>query len=153
VQRFVERVLGRTVVSYFSSCAAELEVLEFVSGLNEVRMEVQARVAEALEEWGVQAGRSSLSIVDLDEELDARRRDKAGVRDKQQTLLYELKNAELEQRIQYVQIETERARVDSGMGDGVLSLVAGPQMINETLADILRELPPELAPGEDEPAE
>ncbi|MEU0883722.1 SPFH domain-containing protein [Lentzea sp. NPDC005914] len=153
VQRFVERVLGGTVESYFSSCAAEREVLEFVSGLNEVRMEVQERVAEALEEWGVQAGRCSLSIIELDEELDARRRDKAGVRDKQQTLLYELKNAELEQRIQYLRIETERAWVDSGMANGALPLVAGSQMNSQTLADFLRDLPPELASGEDEPAE
>lgn len=110
VQRFVERVLGRTVKGYFESCASEYEVLQFIVGLNEVRMELESKVAEALAEWGVEAGRTTLSDFESeDPELDARRRQRARERDEQESLEYRLRNAEVEERINRLRIETARA--------------------------------------------
>jgi hypothetical protein len=109
VQRFVERVLGRTVKGYFESCASEYEVLQFIEGLNEVRMELESKVAEALAEWGVEAGRTTLSDFESeDPELDARRRQRARERDEQDSLAYRLRNAEIEEKIKRLRLETAR---------------------------------------------
>lgn len=111
VQRFVERVLGRTVKGYFESCASEYEVLQFIEGLNEVRMELESKVGEALHEWGVEAGRTTLSDFESeDPELDARRRARAEARDRQFTLLHDLDNAKLKKEIDSIGIETLRER-------------------------------------------
>jgi hypothetical protein len=109
VQRFVERVLGRTVKGYFESCASEYEVLQFIEGLNEVRMELESKVAEALTEWGVEAGRTTLSDFESeDPELDARRRRRARERDEEVALEYRLRNAHKEEQIKRLRLETAR---------------------------------------------
>ncbi|MGW6928879.1 SPFH domain-containing protein [Lentzea sp. NPDC054927] len=189
VQRFVERVLGRTVKGYFESCASEYEVLQFIEGLNEVRMELESKVAEALTEWGVEAGRTTLSDFECeDPELDARRRRKAEERDRRATLEHELDNAKLTKEIESTKIDTEKERAtvpvaemearanvlgvqsevllqslgqlkdfntpsivtDGATANGALPLVVGQQMINQTLANIQKDPPPQLEPGEED---
>ncbi|NKE56587.1 SPFH domain-containing protein [Lentzea sp. PSKA42] len=147
VQRFVERVLGRTVKGYFESCASEYEVLQFIEGLNEVRMELESKVAEALNEWGVEAGRTTLSDFECeDPELDARRRRKAEQRDKRETLLHELENAKLEKKIESTRIDTEKERAEVPVAETAARVkLLGPQA--EVLIESLDKLKDFKTPG------
>lgn len=140
VQRFVERVLGRTVKGYFESCASEYEVLQFIEGLNEVRMELESKVTEALHEWGVEAGRTTLSDFECeDPELDARRRERAKERDEQEQLAYRLRNAEREEEIKRLRLQTarEEAAVPVAKTEARIKLL-GPQA--EVLIESLDKL-------------
>ncbi|MFI6095869.1 hypothetical protein ACIA8G_09975 [Lentzea sp. NPDC051213] len=72
-------------------------------------MELESKVREALAEWGVEAGRTTLSDFESeDPELDARRRRKAQERDEQEELGYRLRNAELEEEIKRRRLQTAR---------------------------------------------
>ena len=70
-------------------------------------MELESKVAEALTEWGVEAGRTTLSDFESeDPELDARRRQRARERDEQDSLAYRLRNAEVEEKIKRLRLES-----------------------------------------------
>ncbi|MFJ2953240.1 SPFH domain-containing protein [Streptomyces sp. NPDC087270] len=60
VQRFVERVLGATVESYFSEIAAAATIQEFLSRYAETRTDLTAQVRNALLVWGVEAKGTTL---------------------------------------------------------------------------------------------
>jgi hypothetical protein len=146
VQRFVARVLGRTVESYFQSCAAEYEVLKFVEGHNEVRMELESRVKEALDEWGVEAGRTTLSGTE-DSDLDNRRRAKARERDEKEVLEYRRENARLEEQIKRIRIDTakEEATVPVAETEARVKLLGlQPVVLNESLREMAKMQSPQF---------
>jgi hypothetical protein len=128
------------VKGYFESCASEYEVLQFIEGLNEVRMELESKVTEALHEWGVEAGRTTLSDFECeDPELDARRRERAKERDEQEQLAYRLRNAEREEEIKRLRLRTarEEAAVPVARTEARIKLL-GPQA--EVLIESLDKL-------------
>ncbi|MFC3892950.1 SPFH domain-containing protein [Lentzea rhizosphaerae] len=140
VQRFVARVLGRTVEGYFHSCASEYEVLRFLESHNEVRMELESRVAEALGEWGVQAGRTTLSDFEPENpELDQRRRRKAEERDRQEELGYQRRNAELEEEIRRIRLATDEIEVALPVAEiKARAEVLGPEFVG--MKEVMGEL-------------
>ncbi|MFC4034821.1 SPFH domain-containing protein [Streptomyces polygonati] len=60
VQRFVERVLGATVASYFSEIAAAASIQDFLSQYAETRTDLASQVRNALLVWGVEAKATTL---------------------------------------------------------------------------------------------
>jgi hypothetical protein len=112
VQRFVERVLGRTIEGYCHAASARYSVLDFLVGRDTVTSELQYQVSQALHEWGVQSVRTTLNEFELEDDdgLDHRRRALATERDRSALLELQGANAELEARVDGISIETLRAR-------------------------------------------
>lgn len=111
VQRFVERVLGSAVEGYFQATAAEYDVLDFIRGHNQVRLDLEERVRNALAEWGVEAVRATLNeFVPEETTLDELRRERATERDRKVLLEHRLQNEGLEAKAELVRIQTDRER-------------------------------------------
>jgi hypothetical protein len=108
VRRFVERVLGSTVEGYFQTIATNHTALDFFEQFDEVRLDLEDRVTEALAEWGVEAVRTTLSdFKSEDSELDTRRRQIATVRDRQVILKSERDNALIEKEVRVIQADAD----------------------------------------------
>ena len=108
VRRFVERVLGSTVEGYFQTIATNYTALDFFERFDEVRLDLEDRVREALAEWGVEAVRTTLSDFESeDDELDRRRRQIATVRDRRGVLESERDNARIENDTRAIRAEAE----------------------------------------------
>ena len=111
VQRFVERVLGRTVEGYFHSTAASHTVRSFMRRRDEVRLDLEDRVRAALSESGVIAVRTTLGEFEPESaDLDQLRREIADQRERKEIIEYRKGNDELEQEIEQRRLETERDR-------------------------------------------
>ncbi len=111
VQRFVERVLGSTVEGYFQGIASEYDVLDFITGHNQVRLELEELVRNALAEWGVEAVRTTLNeFVPEETTLDELRRERAAERDRRVLLEHRLENEHLAAKAELVRIQTDRER-------------------------------------------
>ncbi|WP_143175685.1 SPFH domain-containing protein [Cryptosporangium aurantiacum] len=109
VQRFVERVIGRTVESYFHATAAAHRVLVFMCRHDEVRLELEGRVREAISEYGVEAVKTTLNEFESETpELDVLRRYLAAVRDRGAALDYERQIAEKEEEIRTIRRAGDR---------------------------------------------
>ncbi len=116
VQRFVEKVLGSTVEGYFHATASQYQVLEFISRRDEVRLELEDRVRQALAEWEVQAVRTTLGeFMPLDQEVGELQRAIAAERERQQELKHRAENAALEAEIDQTRISTDRDRRKLGV--------------------------------------
>lgn len=112
VQRFVERVLGRTVAGYFQGNAAEYKVLDFITRHDQVRLELEDRVRQALKEWGVEAVRTTLAEFEaVDEDLDKLRRSIAAERVRQLHLEHQRDNVALEAETDEARIRIDRQRL------------------------------------------
>jgi hypothetical protein len=108
VRRFVERVLGSTVEGYFQTIATNYTALNFFERFDEVRLDLEDRVREALNEWSVEAVRTTLSDFESeDSELDTRRRQIATVRDRQVILVSERDNAIIEKEVRAIQADAD----------------------------------------------
>lgn len=79
VQRFVGRVLGATVSGYLNEITGKYGVMDFIINIGVVRAQLQDKVINALDGWGVIAGETILEH-DIPEgsELDHLRRTLAG---------------------------------------------------------------------------
>ncbi|MEU6371161.1 SPFH domain-containing protein [Streptomyces sp. NPDC046931] len=111
VQRFVERVLGRTVEGYFQGIASSYDVLDFITGHNEVRLELEERVRQSLAEWGVEAVRTTLTEFEPENSgLDEFRREIATERDRKRLLEHRHVSADLEAKTELIRIDTEKRR-------------------------------------------
>jgi SPFH domain / Band 7 family len=111
VQRFVERVLGRTVENYFQAAAAGQNALEFMARHDEVRLELEARVRHALAVFGVDAISTTLNEFESESPaLDEFRRERALRRDRGEILEWEHRNAQIKARIDRIEIDTEGER-------------------------------------------
>jgi hypothetical protein len=108
VRRFVERVLGSTVETYFQVIAMNYTVLDFFDQFDDVRLDLEDRVREALADWGVEAVRTTLSdFKSEDNELDAWRRQIATARDRQVILKSEHGNALIEKETRVIQADAD----------------------------------------------
>jgi uncharacterized protein YegL len=111
VQRFVERVLGRTVEGYFHAAASGQKTLSFMARHDEVRLELEDRVRSALAEYRVEAVRTTLGEFEADSpHLDEFRRGLAEERDRKRKLEHKLDNAQIEEEIEQIQLADERER-------------------------------------------
>ncbi|MEX5712555.1 SPFH domain-containing protein [Parafrankia sp. FMc6] len=107
VRRFVERVLGTTAEGYFLSTASEYKVLDFLNSHNEVRLEVEQKVRQALDEWDIEAVRTTLGEFEPPANLDEIRRAIASEREHARIHRHELENARIKAEIVRVQAESE----------------------------------------------
>lgn len=109
VQRFVKRVLGRTVEGFFHNTASEYEVLDFLENHNEVCLALEGKVRQALVEWDVEAIHVTMDeFQPEDTGIEQFRRQIARERDRSLYLGQRVKNITIEAEIE--QIATEIAR-------------------------------------------
>jgi hypothetical protein len=109
VRRFVERVLSRTVETYFQNTATAYTILDFLDQLDDVRLSLEDRVRETLAELGIEAVRTTLSSFrSRDGDLDDLRKKIAFARDRRRILESERENAVIEN-----QMLKDRAKVEA----------------------------------------
>lgn len=138
VRRFVERVLGRTVEGYFESIASEYDdVGEFLRRhKEELRLELETQVRQALDEWDVEAVRTVLTrFVPEDEEFNAVRKATAEERERQRKLKQQRENLDTEVEIERLRIGIDRERRKSGAAEleEVIRLLGRDQISMERL--------------------
>lgn len=105
IQRFVERVLGATVAGYFTELVTRYTILQFIEEYDEVRLELQERVTQALRDWGVIAGQTVLAEFESqDRSINELRRQIAAAREQGRVLEHERLNA-------LKQADTDRTRI------------------------------------------
>jgi hypothetical protein len=111
VQRFVEKVLGRTVEGYFQSVASGYKALEFIANHNEVRLQVETKIRQALAEWGVIAVLTTLNEFEPEERpLHDLLQALAAERHQRPILELERENALLRAERDRIQIEVDKDR-------------------------------------------
>jgi hypothetical protein len=100
VRRFVERVLSRTVETYFQITAADHTILDFLDQLDDVRLSLEDKVRETLAELGIEAVRTTLSSFrSQDGDLDNLRKKIAAERERRRILEFKRVNAEIKNEI------------------------------------------------------
>jgi hypothetical protein len=111
VQRFVARVLAPTVAGYFTGIASGAAILEFLAQHEQVILELEDRVRHALQDWGVEAVRTTLGEAMSDStELDELRKRKQVQRDELEDLGHARERAAVQREIDAIGLETERDR-------------------------------------------
>ncbi|KRV49404.1 hypothetical protein AQ490_20680 [Wenjunlia vitaminophila] len=111
VQRFVERVLGGAVDTYFNGIAAESTVEEFLTRYASIRTDLAAQVRNALAAWGVEAASTNLGEVEsLDGDLNTARKRVSTEQIRTQELEAQLKNVRITSEIRQAELATERER-------------------------------------------
>ncbi|MDT0266268.1 SPFH domain-containing protein [Streptomyces sp. DSM 44915] len=122
IQRFVERVLGAIVASYFNEIAAAATVRDFLEAYAETRTDLAAQVRNALREWGVEAQNTTLGEFRAEDPmLNEILKRPAHEQMRGELLDLELANAERDDAIDEVRVRTEtrrkalelRARIDA----------------------------------------
>lgn len=111
VQRFVRRVLGRTVESFFQNTASEYAVLDFLENHNEVCLELEGQVRQALAEWDVEAVRVTMNEFEpVDAEINEFRRKLQQERDRARYLDRRKQNIAIEAEVEKVATAIARDR-------------------------------------------
>ncbi|GAB2878090.1 SPFH domain-containing protein [Streptomyces mayteni] len=109
VQRFVERVLGSTVETYFNAIAASSTVEDFLTEHASNRTDLAAQVRNALAAWSVRAEATNMGLAEAEEpELDAIRQRIFVARMRGQELAEQEENAERLSRIREIEQRTEK---------------------------------------------
>ncbi|MPY56983.1 hypothetical protein FNH08_07300 [Streptomyces spongiae] len=112
VQRFVERVLGGAVDTYFNGIAAESTVEEFLTRYASIRTDLAAQVRNALAGWGVEAASTNLGEFEsLDDDLDKARKRVFEAQTRTQELEEQKKNAHIKAEIRHIELAAEREHV------------------------------------------
>ncbi|MFF0726888.1 hypothetical protein [Streptomyces sp. NPDC004134] len=100
VQRFVERVLGGMVETYFNAIASASTVEEFLSMYASTRTDLSSQVRNALAAWGIEARGATLGEFESsDPELDRARRRLADKQMETRELEAEENNSVIRERI------------------------------------------------------
>lgn len=116
VQRFVERVLGRTVEGYFQGVASRYTIMLFIEHHDLIRMELEDRIRNVTAELGVESGRTTLAAFEADDGgLDERRRSLSDRTARSVVLEQELQNTRVEAKIEHLRRGVEAARVKAEM--------------------------------------
>ncbi|WP_232789016.1 SPFH domain-containing protein [Streptomyces odonnellii] len=112
VQRFVERVLGGAVDTYFNGIAAESTVEEFLTRYASIRTDLAAQVRNALAGWGVEAASTNLGEFEsLDDDLDKARKRVFEAQTHTQELEEQKKSAHIKAEIQQIELAAEREHI------------------------------------------
>ncbi len=113
VQRFVERVLGGLVETYFNAIASASTVEEFLSMYASTRTDVSSQVRNALAAWGIEARGTTLGEFESsDPELDKARRRLADKQMVTRELEAEEENSVIRERIRDRERRGERADLE-----------------------------------------
>ncbi len=140
VQRFVKRVLGRTVESFFQNTASEYQVIDFLENHNEVCLELEGQVRQALAEWDVEAVRVTMNEFEpVDAEIDRFRREIAWERDRPRVLNSRVTNIGIEARIEEVTtaIARDRGKVATAELEDQIRLLGADRVSFERLVQSL----------------
>jgi hypothetical protein len=146
VQRFVERVLGRTVEMYFHTIAAEYSVMDFLTNQSSVCGTLEDHVRGALAELNVEAVRTTLNQFEPESvHLDRARQ--------QEAVLEQWKvNKAIEAQITGIDIESDRHRraAEEATLEARLKLLGADQVKRERLiAELAKMHVPSVIAGGD----
>lgn len=154
VQRFVERVLGGAVDTYFNGIAAESTVDEFLTGYASIRTDLTAQVRNALAAWGVEAASTNLGEFEsLDGDLDKARKRVFEAQTRTQELEEQKKNALIRAAIRDIELATERKEVLVGLArlEETIRLVGVDTVRAQRLLEHLKDIKvPQVVSGDAE---
>lgn len=112
VRRFVERVLGAAVESYFNEIAAGVTVEEFLRMFGEIRIDLTTQVRNALKSWGVEAIHTTLGSFEAeDPSFNAELQRVASAQAHTRVLQVERNNVVIEDEIDEIRSRAEFRRV------------------------------------------
>ncbi|ANW22671.1 SPFH domain-containing protein (plasmid) [Streptomyces clavuligerus] len=150
VQRFVERVLGASVVSYFNEIAAAATVKEFLEAYAETRMELATQVQTALKNWGVEARTTTLGEFQAeDPSLNEVMKQPAHEQMRGELLKAQRANAEIEDAIDAVRVEAERRRISMELETRIKLFGLNHVVVIEMLKEITKAPVPQFISGGD----
>ncbi|MEU9792527.1 SPFH domain-containing protein [Streptomyces sparsogenes] len=150
VQRFVERVLGAIVASYFNEIAAAATVKEFLEAYAETRTDLASQVRNALQEWGVEARNTTLGEFRAeDPALNEILKRPAHEQMRSELLDLQLANAEREDAIDAVRVRAESRRMALELRARIDTLGLNNVMVLEMLAEITKAPVPQFISGGD----
>ncbi|MGY3064196.1 hypothetical protein ACVWZD_008494 [Streptomyces sp. TE3672] len=150
VQRFVERVLGAIVASYFNEIAAAATVREFLEAYAETRTDLASQVRNALQEWGVEVRNTTLGEFRAEDPmLNEILKRPAHEQMRSELLDLELANAEREDAIDVVRVQAERRRMALDIEARIDVLGLNNVMVLEMLAEITKAPVPQFIGGGD----
>ncbi|MFF2658339.1 hypothetical protein ACFVUH_13335 [Kitasatospora sp. NPDC058032] len=150
VQRFVQRVLGPIVTSYFNQIATSSTVLEFVKNYRENRLDLATMVENGLRDWGVEAESTHLGEFRAeDERLNEMLKRTADEEMESEKLALQLENAEREDAIDKVRVEAERRRLRLPLEAEIESLGLPNVMVLKMLREISQAPVPQVISGGD----
>ncbi|MGW1145286.1 SPFH domain-containing protein [Streptomyces sp. NPDC002454] len=150
VQRFVERVLGALVVSYFSGIAAASTIKEFLETYAETRTDLSAQVKRALNEWGVDARGTTLGEFRAEDPmLNEELKRPAHEQLQGEVLDLQLANAEREDAIDQVRVEAEKRRLRMDIEAQVAVLGLENHMVLEAFKTAAAAPVPQIISGSD----
>ncbi|MGW2110565.1 SPFH domain-containing protein [Streptomyces sp. NPDC001948] len=150
VQRFVERVLGAIVASYFNEIAAAATVREFLEAYAETRTDLASQVRNALQEWGVEVRNTTLGEFRAEDPmLNEILKKPAHEQMRSELLDLELANAEREDAIDVVRVQAESRRMALDLKARIDVLGLNNVMVLEMLAEITKAPVPQFIGGGD----
>lgn len=150
VQRFVERVLGAIVASYFNEIAAAATVKEFLEAYAETRTDLASQVRNALQEWGVEALNTTLGEFRAeDPTLNEILKRPAHEQMRSELLRLELDNAKIEDAIDAVRVQAETRRMAQDLRARIEALGLNNAMVLEMLTEITKAPVPQFIGGGD----
>lgn len=111
IQRFVEKVLGATVQSFFNQMAAESSAPEFLHRISERRIDLDHQIRADLSEWGVKTKPIALrSFKAENSQLNETLRKVAVGEIEGDSLEQELENAKIKDKIDEIEVRAKRRR-------------------------------------------
>ncbi|MFM9492952.1 SPFH domain-containing protein [Streptomyces galilaeus] len=150
VQRFVERVLGAIVASYFNQIAAAATVKDFLEAYAETRADLSSQVRNALQAWGVEVRNTTLGEFRAeDPTLNEILKRPAHEQMRSELLDLELANAEREDAIDVVRVRAESRRMALELKARIEVLGLNNVMVLEMLTEITKAPVPQFIGGGD----
>lgn len=150
VQRFVERVLGAIVVSYFNEIAAAATVKEFLEAYAETRTDLASQVRTALLAWGVEARNTTLGEFRAeDPSLNEALKRPAHEQMRGELLAAELANVEREDAIDAVRVRAESRRMSMELRTRIEVLGLNNVVVLEMLKETSKAPVPQFIGGGD----
>ncbi|WP_416482208.1 SPFH domain-containing protein [Streptomyces sp. CL12] len=149
VQRFVQRVLGASVASYFNEIAAESTIRDFLEA-REIRTNLASQVLNALDKWGVEARSTHLvGYRAEDPVLNEILQKPAHEQSRGELLKLQLINAEQEDAIDAVRMRAENRRAALELRTRIEVLGLDNVMVLEMLQEITKAPVPQFIGGGD----
>ncbi len=150
VQRFVQRVLGAIVASYFSQIATALSVQDFLRNYRETRLDLAALVENELREWGVESRGTHLGEFRAeDEALNEMLQKPAFEEMRSELLTLQQGNAEREDAIDVVRMRAEKRRKALDLKAEIEALGLDNVMVLRMLKEITQAPVPQFISGGD----
>lgn len=150
VQRFVEKVLGNIVESYFNDIAGASTIKEFLEEYAGIRTDLTSKVRAALDPFGVETLTTSLGEYrPEDPTLNEVLKRPAHEQMRSELLDWELKNAEREDAIDVVRVRAESRRMALELKTRIDVLGRDNVMVLEMLKEVTKAPVPQFIGGGD----